>query len=38
VFDTGQKAGKIEADPTAGITYRPKKSQKGKTLPTPPNR
>jgi integrase len=36
VFGTGQKARKIETNPTAGITYRPKKSQKGKTLPYTP--
>lgn len=33
VFAAGHKARKIEANPTAGITYRAKKSQKGKTLP-----
>jgi hypothetical protein len=33
VFASGHKARKIEANPTTGITYRAKKSQKGKTLP-----
>lgn len=32
VFAAGQKGHKIDTNPTAGITYRPKKSQKGKTL------
>jgi hypothetical protein len=32
VFAMGHKGHKIDANPTAGITYRPKKSQKGKTL------
>ncbi len=33
VFGAGHKARKIEANPTAGISYRAKRSQKGKTLP-----
>src|ERR1700730_3208629 len=33
VFTAGHKARKIATNPTAGITYRAKKSQKGKTLP-----
>jgi hypothetical protein len=32
VFAAGHKGHKIDTNPTAGITYRPKKSQKGKTL------
>lgn len=36
VFGAAHKAHKIATNPTAGITYRPKKSQKGKTLPYTP--